>query len=492
VLTANDTVNSNWTYSYDAFNRLTCSNLSSNGTCASPASGKPTFSYVYDRFGNRWQQNGPATFLATFSGNNNQMDSFSYDAAGNLLKDQASNAYSYDAENRIVSVNNGATTYAYNPKGQRVAKTTGGVTTDFIYDRDGHVILTNPDNPTFIEMYVAGMHLGTYDVNSTQTASIFYYDHADWLGTERARTNLSGVACETTTSYPFGDAQAVSSSCGQLVSPRRFTGKERDSESGLDYFGARYFTSSMGRWMSPDRLNVTDDRLEMPSNTLNKYVYGANNPFRFIDQDGKDIVALFEPPHGVRPGHFALFANNPQTGESALISFGPRDESTAGSVITALGGTQESTKMFNWPQSADDLRQNYAALSIQTTPEQAQEVINFIKNLDPSNINYKLFSQNCTTVCRDALKAIGLLPGNTRNITPVGLWENVFSRYARPLTGFQNWLYNNGYTPHNRGTDYGNPRFGVNTFDFLWLQTKPPRACTTIQGPNGPETHCEN
>src|SRR6266853_630779 len=100
----------------------------------------------------------------------------------------------------------------------------------------------------------------------------------------------------------------------------KFTAKERDTESGLDNFGARYNSSNLGRWMSPDRLNVTDDRLEIPSNTLNKYVYGANNPFRFVDLDGRDIVALYNPPHGFRPGHFMLFANNPQTGESAMMS----------------------------------------------------------------------------------------------------------------------------------------------------------------------------
>ena len=44
----------------------------------------------------------------------------------------------------------------------------------------------------------------------------------------------------------------------------KFTGKERDSESNLDNFGARYDSSAMGRWMSPDRLNLTDDRVENP------------------------------------------------------------------------------------------------------------------------------------------------------------------------------------------------------------------------------------
>jgi RHS repeat-associated protein len=59
-----------------------------------------------------------------------------------------------------------------------------------------------------------------------------------------------------------------------------FTGKERDTESGNDYFGARYYASSMGRWMSPDPINLTNARILNPANTLNKYAYGGNNPLR--------------------------------------------------------------------------------------------------------------------------------------------------------------------------------------------------------------------
>src|SRR5271170_2289856 len=63
----------------------------------------------------------------------------------------------------------------------------------------------------------------------------------------------------------------------------RSPGKERDTESGNDYFGARYYGSTMGRFMSPDPLNLTEDRLMNPWNTLNKYAYGANNPLKYID-----------------------------------------------------------------------------------------------------------------------------------------------------------------------------------------------------------------
>jgi RHS repeat-associated protein len=68
-----------------------------------------------------------------------------------------------------------------------------------------------------------------------------------------------------------------------------YTGKERDSESGLDYFGARYYGSTMGRWMSPDWADkpeaVPYSDLSNPQ-SLNLYGYVNNNPLSKADPDG--------------------------------------------------------------------------------------------------------------------------------------------------------------------------------------------------------------
>ncbi len=88
--------------------------------------------------------------------------------------------------------------------------------------------------------------------------------------------------------YPFGGERAVSSSTNNRY---KFTGKERDSESGLDNFGARYDSSSLGRFMSPDpviRAGLPLDTHDPQS--WNMYAYARNNPVNLTDPDGTNYT----------------------------------------------------------------------------------------------------------------------------------------------------------------------------------------------------------
>ena len=80
-------------------------------------------------------------------------------------------------------------------------------------------------------------------------------------------------------------------------SAERFTSKERDAESGLDYFGARYFSSAQGRFTSPDPLGGA---LANPQ-SLNLYVYALNNPLKFVDPTGM-VVEWNDSEHRCQKG----------------------------------------------------------------------------------------------------------------------------------------------------------------------------------------------
>jgi RHS repeat-associated protein len=83
----------------------------------------------------------------------------------------------------------------------------------------------------------------------------------------------------TSMTFPATCATAV------RFSPSLSTGKERDSESGNDYFGARYYSSGMGRFMSPDP-SMESVRMDNPQ-TWNKYSYVLNNPLELTDPTGE-------------------------------------------------------------------------------------------------------------------------------------------------------------------------------------------------------------
>jgi RHS repeat-associated protein len=96
----------------------------------------------------------------------------------------------------------------------------------------------------------------------------------------------------------------TSGACATEHLRSRFTGKERDSESGNDYFGARYYTSTMGRWLSPDP-SMEGAILELPQ-TWNKYSYEYNRPLYGTDPDGRCPPCIGAIVGGVVEGGFDL------------------------------------------------------------------------------------------------------------------------------------------------------------------------------------------
>ncbi len=115
------------------------------------------------------------------------------------------------------------------------------------------------------------------------TAELTYFFHPDHLGSASWITDLSGQPVQHLQYKPFGGDYINQQDPNTEYSERfRFTGKERDAETGYDYFGARYYSSSLGIWLSVDPMSD-----KYPS--LSPYVYCADNPVNAIDPDGKEI-----------------------------------------------------------------------------------------------------------------------------------------------------------------------------------------------------------
>ncbi len=284
-----------WSYSYDDFNRL------SGGTANSGLG----LGWTYDRYGNRWAQNASCSGAncagvtaaqpqLTF-GNNNQVANWVYDADGNLLYD-GRNAYNYDAEGRLIALN-GEPTYVYDAEGRRVAKLSpsGAVTASYLLDLAGHQVTELNGAGTWMHSNVwapGGKLLATYEGPGEPKPNTYHFHLTDWLGTNRMQTNAAGNSEETCTSYPFGDGLSCTGPAADATE-QHFTGKERDAESGLDYFYARYYSSTLGRFMTPDwaaaPTAVPYATFGDPQ-TLNLYAYVNNNPNTGIDMDGHATI----------------------------------------------------------------------------------------------------------------------------------------------------------------------------------------------------------
>ena len=116
------------------------------------------------------------------------------------------------------------------------------------------------------------------------TTELTYFFHPDHLGSASWITDLSGQPVQHLQYKPFGGDYIDQQDPNTDYSERfRFTGKERDAETGYDYFGARYYSSSLGIWLSVDPMSD-----KYPS--LSPYVYCADNPMRLVDPYGDTIV----------------------------------------------------------------------------------------------------------------------------------------------------------------------------------------------------------
>lgn len=111
-------------------------------------------------------------------------------------------------------------------------------------------------------------------------------------------------------------------------------------------------------------------------------------------------------------------------------------------------------------------------MTIQTNPEDTQKAIQAINEFNGKAENYNLHGQNCTTVCRDVLKKV--LKLDSSSIKPKSLWSDIFKKWSKQALT-QPPDSKPPDVQSNHAADYGQPRYGMNTFDFIQLPLRPPQ-----------------
>jgi RHS repeat-associated protein len=279
-------------YTYDSLNRI----KQAEETIPSQTGWKQTFKY--DRYGNREfdTANNNTTTLANgcpvavcnpqASPSNNKLVGTTYDDAGNTKIDASNQSYVYDAENKQVQVNNASGIvgqYYYDGDGKRVKKVVPSTseTTIFVYDAGGKMVAEYST------------------VTASQSEAKISYLTNDHLGSPRITTDGNGAVVSRRDFMPFGEEIARANNGSDSVR-QKFTGYERDGETGLDYAKARMFGSGLGRFTSPDPYNIIFESqiekdkaqekliayLKQPQQ-WDRYVYVANNPLNYTDPTGE-------------------------------------------------------------------------------------------------------------------------------------------------------------------------------------------------------------
>jgi len=174
----------------------------------------------------------------------------------------------------------GGVTYTYDGDGWRVEKSNGKI---YWYGKNGEVLNESDLSGTMTEAYVYfdGKRIGHHNPSS----QYFYYAE-DFIGSSRVITTSAGTTCYDADFYPYGAESPVTNTCPQNY---KWTGKERDAETGNDDFDARYYSSTYGRFLSADwsavPVPVPYANLTNPQ-TLNLYAIVRDNPESYADLGG--------------------------------------------------------------------------------------------------------------------------------------------------------------------------------------------------------------
>jgi len=233
-----------------------------------------------------------------------------------------------------------ATQYAYDAKGMRIIK--DGPYGKSIYVDTGYVL-----SQEYVEsnhVFVGNTRVASVVKHREETKPAMYYYASDHLGSSSVLTTSTGSYHERIEYLPYGEVwveDAVNSN--GYTTPYKFTGKELDKETGLYYFGARYYDARISRWISTDPALQEGKYFPKPNDydtehdfywylqqdgskklaglggvfnavNMDVYHYAGNNPVKLVDPDGEDVILLNDSSGAFGFGHNAILIGNEKDG----------------------------------------------------------------------------------------------------------------------------------------------------------------------------------
>ena len=262
----------NCTYSYDDLARL------ASGNCGSVWS--QTFSF--DAFGNITKSGG-MSFQPGYNLNNQMLTGTTYDLNGDVLRDSL-HSFAWNSDTRPTTID--AITVTYDALGRMVERSQSGTNREIVYDCTGNKLALMNGLST-IDHAFAALPAGATAVYLP--GGLWYYRHADWLGSSRF-SSLTNRTMHTDLAFaPYGEQYAVSGGVG--VAGASFAGNNEDTTTNL--YDAQFREYEIyGRWPSPDPAGVAAANPANPQ-SWNRYAYVLNNPLLFVDPQGLMIRLSF-------------------------------------------------------------------------------------------------------------------------------------------------------------------------------------------------------
>ncbi|MET0752082.1 MAG: PKD domain-containing protein [Pyrinomonadaceae bacterium] len=260
-------------YVFDDLYRLTQETIANS-------SNSGAIGYQYDAVGNRLQRNSSVNQVPNQSSTydaNDRLNSDTYDANGNT-KVSNGKTYNYDFENKLTQTSDGIT-IVYDGDGNRVSKTVGGVTTNYLVDTNnltGYAqVVEEIQSGAVVKSYTYGHDL----ISQRQGSTVNFYNY-DGHGSVRNLTDGLGNLTDTYAYDAFGNLIERTGATGNNY---LYAGEQFDADLGFYYNRARYLNTETGRFISQD----TYEGNQFEPATLHKYLYTGNNPVDMIDPSGE-------------------------------------------------------------------------------------------------------------------------------------------------------------------------------------------------------------